>query len=43
MIYEREIHFKEGDFLNSQYFPDILVVRRKKMHSTDSEITNGGL
>ena len=29
MIYERELHFKDKDFLNDQYFPKILVVRKK--------------
>lgn len=43
MIYEREIHFKEGDFLNQQYFPNILVVRRKKMQDHEGEITNACL
>ena len=30
MIYEREIHFKEEDFQDPTFFPNILVVRRRK-------------
>jgi len=30
MIYEREVHFNEEDFENQIYFPNVLVVRKKK-------------
>jgi len=33
MIYEREIHFTEEDFDNEKYFPNILIVRKKKLPS----------
>ena len=36
MIYEKELHFSEKDYNNENYFPSILVVRRKKGHD------NGG-
>jgi len=31
MIYEREILFRKNDFLNENYFPNILIVRKKKV------------
>ena len=30
MIYEREVHFKADDFQNQTYFPNILIIRKKK-------------
>ena len=30
MIYEKEIHFGQEDFDNEEYFPNILIVRKKK-------------
>jgi hypothetical protein len=30
MIYEREVHFTQDDFSNERYFPNIIVIRKKK-------------
>ena len=31
MIYEREVHFTQDDFQNEFYFPNIIVIRKKKV------------
>ena len=31
MIYEREVHFTQEDFNNESYFPNIIVIRKKKV------------
>lgn len=31
MIYEREIYFTAKDYHNETYFPNILIVRKKKI------------
>jgi hypothetical protein len=38
LIYEREINFTEKDFKNEVYFPEILIVRKKK---ESSPVING--
>jgi len=35
MIYEIEIHFNNEDLNNPKYFPNILIVRKKKIPKTD--------
>lgn len=32
LIYEREIHFGKSDFENEKYFPEIIIVRKKKIN-----------
>jgi len=39
MIYEREIHFTEDHLENEAYFPNILIVRKKKIPMVD-ELAN---
>ena len=31
MIYEREVHFTPDDFQNERYFPNIILVQKKKV------------
>lgn len=33
LIYEKEIHFRKNDFSNEEYFPNILIVRKKKQNN----------
>lgn len=43
MIYELEVLFKESDFINQTYFPNIIIVRKKKENNTDQIESNQGL
>lgn len=33
MIYEKELHFNDEDLQNENYFPNILIVRKRKKNS----------
>ena len=39
MIYEREVHFTDLEFDNPKYFPDILIVRKKKFQESSQKNT----
>ena len=34
MIYELEVLFKESDFINQTYFPNIIIVRKRKENNS---------
>lgn len=34
MIYEREVHFNQKQLEDKKYFPEILIVRKKKDNNT---------
>jgi hypothetical protein len=43
LIYEQEIQFTKKDFKNQKYFPDILVVRKKKCNNKTEDTLQGQL
>lgn len=43
MIYEREIYFTEKDYHNETYFPNILIVRKKKIDQSESNTVQNHL